>query len=205
MNLRFLLEAIRCWRAGRMGDSAGYKAAAFGGRAYPAIEAALRRLDEPFPAIDLDRLRGCPPGSFGQAYVAFMDANRLRPFLLSPEAATELGRDHVLEVRYPLLHDAFHTLLGFDTSLPGELGVWSFVAAQRYSPQFDRAGRLGALLYPIVAPGRRAALRAAAERGRRLARRAPCLIAEKLERSWAEPLPLLRARLGLVDSNGAGR
>ena len=126
-----------------------------------------------------------------------MDANGLRPFLVSRHAADALWPEHTLEVRYPLFHDAFHVLLGFDTSLPGELGVWSFVAAQRYSRAYDRAGRWGRLVYPLVAPRQRGALRAAAERGRRLAAIAPCLIAEPLDRYWGEPLTAVRARFGL--------
>jgi ubiquinone biosynthesis protein Coq4 len=197
MNLRFAAQFIRHLRAGRMGDAAAMKAAAFGGPAYPEIAAKLRALGNPFPAIDLAALRAHPAASFGAAYAAFLDRNGLRPFTVSPEVAAELWPDHVLEVRYPLLHDAFHVLLGFDVTLAGELGVWSFVAAQRYSPSFDRAGRLGALLYPLAAPGRRAALRAAAARGRALGQDAVCLIAEPLEEYWATNLEEVRARCAL--------
>jgi ubiquinone biosynthesis protein Coq4 len=197
MNLKFAWAFVRYLRAGRMGDAAAMKAAMFGARAYPGIAEKLRRLRTPFPAIDLDALRALPDTSFGRQYAAFLDRNGLRPFQVSPEVAEELWPDHVLEVRYPLLHDAFHVLLDFDISLPGELGVWSFVAAQHYSPAFDRAGRLGARFYPLVAPRKRAALAAAAERGRELGERAACLIAEPLEFYWQDPIEEVRAEIGI--------
>lgn len=204
MDLRFAVKFVRYLRAGRMGDAAAMKAAAFGGRAYPEIAARLRALRDPFPAIDLDTLRALPAQSFGAAYVAFLDRHHLRPFAVSPEVVAELWPDHVLEVRYPLLHDAFHVLLGFDVTLAGELGVWSFVSAQHYSPSFDRAARLGGFIYPLVAPGQRAALTIAASRGRALAAQAACLIAEPIEDYWAMRLEEVRARLGLgANTNGA--
>ena len=199
MNLKFAWDFVRYLRAGRVGDAAAMKAAMFGARAYPGIAEKLRRLCTPFPAIDLDALRALPDSSFGRQYAAFLDRNGLRPFQVSPEVAEELWPEHVLEVRYPLLHDAFHVLLDFDISLPGELGVWSFVAAQHYSPAYDRAGRLGARFYPLVAPRRHAALSAAAERGRRLGARAACLIAEPLELYWQEPIEHVREELGLFE------
>ncbi|HEV8392379.1 MAG TPA: Coq4 family protein [Dongiaceae bacterium] len=182
-----------------MGDAAAMKAAMFGVRAYPEIAQKLRLLRTPFPAIDLDPLRALPESSFGRQYAAFMDRNGLRPFLVSPEVAEELWPEHVLEVRYPLLHDAFHVLLDFDVSLVGELGVWSFVAAQHYSPAYDRAGWLGATIYPLIAPRKRAALAAAARRGRALGERAACLIAEPLELYWRDPIEEVRVELRIQE------
>ena len=123
MNLKFAGAFIAYLRAGRMGDAAAMKAAMFGARAYPEIAEKLRMLRAPFPTIDLGVLRALPEASFGRQYAAFLDRNRLRPFQVSPEVAEELWPEHVLEVRYPLLHDAFHVLLDFDISLAGELGV----------------------------------------------------------------------------------
>jgi ubiquinone biosynthesis protein Coq4 len=197
MNPAFMAKFIFYLRAGRTGDAAAMKAAMFGSRAYPDVAARLRQLRHPFPTIELEELRAGPERSFGRAYAAFLDRNHLRPFRVSPEVAAELWPNHVLEVRYPLLHDAFHVLLDFDVSLPGELGVWSFVSAQHYSPSFDRAARLGAWLYPLAAPGQRAAFREAAARGRAAAQHAACLIAAPLEEYWLEPLDEVRARLRL--------
>jgi len=197
MKLGMLWRAIQCARAGRMGDAAALKGAATGGKAYPAIHEKLARLARPFPEIDVEALRGFPAGTFGREYARFMDDRGLKPFVVSREVSEELSSASCLEVRYPLLHDAFHVLLGFDTSLVGELGVWSFVSAQHYSRQYDFAARMGRWLYPLVIPRERAALREAFARGEAQARRARCLIAEPLEDLFALPLPEARVRLGL--------
>lgn len=203
MNAGLLWHAIRAYRQGRKADSGAYKAAAFGGRAYAHVEERLHALAEPLPAISRDTLRRCRAGSFGRAYADFMDARGLRPLEVSPEVAAELGAGHLLDVRYVLLHDTFHVLLGFDTDLPGELGVWSFVSAQCYSPTYERAAGLGRLLYPVIAPGQLAHLRACDRRGRRLAGQAVSLIVQPIERYWNMPLDEVRAAFGLHEAQSA--
>ncbi|WP_434384035.1 Coq4 family protein [Melittangium boletus] len=197
MKLGLMWRAIQCARAGRMGDAAALKGASTGGKAYPGVREKLSRLATPFPVIELDSLRRLPEGTFGREYARFMDDEGLMPFVVSREIAEELASTSCLEVRYPLLHDAFHVLLGFDASLVGEMGVWAFVSAQHYSPAFDFGARLGRWLYPLVIPRQRAALRAASARGEALARQARCLIAEPLEDLFALPLKDARARLGV--------
>lgn len=139
MNAKFILKAVYALRAGRIGDAGAYKAAAFSTPAYPDVAAKIRQLANPFPRIDLHRLLALSAGTFGHVYVSFLAANGLKPLDVSPEVGAEIARINPLAVRYPILHDAFHVLLGFDATLPGEIGVWSFVSAQRYSPSFDRA------------------------------------------------------------------
>jgi ubiquinone biosynthesis protein COQ4 len=199
VQLRLIAKGIRAYRQGRLGDAAAFKAAAFGAKAYPEIERRLRELTVPFPTIDLTELRNHPSGSFGWTYARFMEEKHLRPFTVSPEAAEELARSYLLAVRYPLLHDAFHVLLDFDTSLAGELGVWAFVSAQRYGPAFDRAASLGRILYPLVAPWRTRQLRESSARGRRLAAQAVCLIAQPLERYWPVSLQEVRETFGVLE------
>ena len=82
----------------------------------------------------------------------FLETNHIQPLTLSPTTRTELHNAPLLAVRYPILHDAFHILLGFDTSLAGELGVWAFVAAQHYSPAFDQAASVGHWVTRLLTP-----------------------------------------------------
>jgi ubiquinone biosynthesis protein Coq4 len=192
-----LAQAIRCFRAGRLGDAAAYKSAALVAEAPPDLDARLMQLETPLPRIVLAELRNLPAGSFGHAYARFMDEHRLTPLTISAPVAEELGRHHRLAVRYLLLHDAFHVLLGFDTRLPGELGVWSFVAAQGYSPTYRRAAAAARWLYALMAPTEWRALRAARRRGLALAREAECLIAQPIERHWRDGLDEVRRQLGL--------
>ena len=198
MRWRLLWRMFQSARAGRMGDAAALKGAALGSPAYPEIDAKLAALAEPFPAIDVEALRRLPEGTFGREYARFLDDQGLKPFIVSREVAEEVSCSSRLDVRYTLLHDAFHVLLGFDATLVGELGVWGFVSAQHYSPAYDRAVRMGRRLYPLIRPGRGPAWREAITRGETLARQAPCLIAEPLERLFPLPLTEARAQLGLV-------
>lgn len=200
MNLRYLIRAISYARSGRTGDAAALKTAAFGNRAYPDVERELRALATPYPYIDLEALRTYPPDTFGRVYAEHMDACGLKPFHVSAEVAAELGPRQILGVRYVLLHDTFHVLLDFDTSWPGELGVWSFVSAQRYSHDFDRGVRLARKLYPILAPKKKAELRDAYERGTRLGASAPRLLMAPIETFFSKLIDDVRRDLGLAAS-----
>jgi len=195
MKPRLILKALRAFRAGRVGDAAAYKAAAGSAPAYPEVGARLAQLTDPFPRIDVGALRALPADTFGHAYARFMDENGLSPLLVSPAVAEELARINLLAVRYTILHDAFHVLLGYDASLAGELGVWTFVARQHYCVTHRRAALAARLLYPLWAPTRHAALRAARLRAEALAPVVPSLIAEPIETWWALSLAKLRERL----------
>lgn len=204
MQLTLLRKAFHAYRVGRTGDAAVYKTAALGASAYPEVERRLRALDRLFPVIDLPALRRLENGTFGHAYAQFIDDNKLQPLVVSADAYADIAAHaSPLAVRYLLLHDAFHVLLGFGISLPGELGVWSFVAEQHYSPSFERAATYARLLYPVFAPSRIGELRAARIAGTTMARSVPCLIAQPIDAYWDEPLISVRKRLGIDVHNGA--
>lgn len=192
MHPSLFLKAVRAFREGRVGDAAAYKAAAIGARAYPEIESQLHGLSDALPSVDIAALRRLPVGTFGRTYAAHMDCKGLKPLVVSPAVAATLAGADILAVRYALLHDAFHVLLGFDTDLPGELGVWAFVAKQHYSPSFQRAGVLARLLYTLVAPQKFRQLKAAQTSGERMAVEAICLIVQPLQDFWTAPLSRVR-------------
>ncbi|HEV2611007.1 MAG TPA: Coq4 family protein [Noviherbaspirillum sp.] len=204
MQLTLLGKAFRAYRAGRIGDAAVYKSAALGASAYPEVERRLRALERFYPVIDLPALRRLKNGTFGHAYAQFIDGNKLQPLVVSTDTYADIAAHaNPLAVRYLLLHDAFHVLLGFGISLPGELGVWSFVAGQHYSPSFDRAATYARLFYPVIAPSQIRELRAARLAGAAMARSAPCLIAQPIDAYWDEPLISVRKHLGIEVHNGA--
>lgn len=167
---------------GRIGDAGTYEAAAF----------KIGQLANPFPRIDLQSLPTLSTGTFGHAYVSFLAANGLKPLDVLSAVGAEITCINPLAVRYPILHDAFHVLLGFNASLPGEIG------AQHYSPSFDRAASFARFLYPIVAPASHQQLREQRLRGLALALEVPCLIALPTEECWHAPLSELRERLRIT-------
>jgi ubiquinone biosynthesis protein Coq4 len=126
-----------------------------------------------------------------------MRARGLSPFTVSERVGQEMIRRNVFAVRYAVTHDIFHLLLGFDTTLSGEMGVLAFAVAQGYSRAQVVSLVLAAVLYPILAPRQaRRTLRALA-RGYRLGKQARCLLAERFEERWEEPIDAVRRDLGL--------
>lgn len=204
MHPGHLLRALAAYRDGRYGDLAAYKAAASGIRARPGVAAALDRLDHPIPDIDLPAFRRMPADSLGCAYARFIDANGFQPLNLSATARERLGASSTLAVRYAVLHDAFHVLLGFGAGLPGELGVWVFVGAQDYAAAYGRAAAVATVVYPLVAPRRRARFALVRREALRMAREADCVIAAPFERYWELPLPEVRERLRIIPFTDSG-
>lgn len=197
MQFRYLIKAIQAGFSGSPGETAAYKAVALGGPVYGDLDQRLAALANPLPAITLEQLQSQPAGSFGDALAQFLKNNHIQPLTLLPETRKELQDTSLLAVRYPLLHDAFHVLLGFDTSLAGELGVWAFVRAQHYSPAFDRAALIGHWFTRFLTPWQWQHLHACEQKGKKLGKQAVCIIAQPLEMYWAMPLETVQLHFKL--------
>jgi len=195
-------RATAMMRAGRFGDAAVLKADALGTRATPEIEAQLAPVRGYMPVVDVAALRALPTGSFGRAYIDFLDANKISPLVISAELAEEVRRN-TFAVRYVATHDMFHAILGFDTSLAGEAAVYAFAAEQRYLRRGDLLVWFAQVVYTLWRPWQWRRIRAAVRRGRALGRQARMLLAFRFEEHWQRPLTELRAELG-IDPAGAG-
>ena len=143
-----------------------------------------------------------PSGSLGDACDLFRSLNGLRPMKANFAAASSPTQK--LAVRRVLFHDILHVLLDFKADWPGQLGVFSFVAAQRYCPQFEWAARTLGQLYMTAAPWLREDLGKAEYRGRQLALCAPRLLSMPLEHEWRAPLIALQVRLRLKNAKRLG-
>lgn len=149
------------------------------------------------PRIDLAALQRLPAGSFGRAFADFCAANNITPVTLSPAIPDAELRELAGVVRYVATHDLFHVLLGYDTSLPDEVGVSGFVLAQRLLRGAWLLFPLQCLIVLLARPHRAVRTLARLREGYRRGRRAPMLLAEPLEACFPEDLHALRARLGL--------
>jgi ubiquinone biosynthesis protein COQ4 len=192
MKLQLLVKSWQAYRARSLGDAVAYKAAALTEPGSAQLVAAIRQLRSPLPQIELAELAALAPQTFGHAYHAFMVANELTPLTISTPVVQELAAENVVAVRYVLLHDAFHVILGFDTSLAGELGVWTFVAAQGYSGTFARAATTARIVYPCLAIRQKEHLKAAVERATSLANAARPVLPMPLDEWWSLPLAEVR-------------
>lgn len=198
-KLTLFREILRAKRTpGRLGDVAVMKAELLGYRVSPELDARLRTLPEPLPRIDTDALASLPRGTLGREYLELLASNGLEPFRLSDVIDPALVERQIFVARYSLLHDVFHVLTGFDTSWAGELGVWSFVAAQRYARGHRIAVFLASLLYPVLAPLQLARLLRNRTLGRRMGAAACSLIELPVETLWHRPVDALRRELGIV-------
>lgn len=159
-------------------------------RPYPDVEQELA-----FCAANCVFPSSAPSNSLGDACMLFRWTHRGSPMPFNCDVIESAGA--ILASRRLLLNDILHALLEFDASWAGQLGVFSFVAAQNYCPQFDHAARALRAVYMTAAPWLREDLGAAEYRGRRLAARAPRVLTAPIEREWHTPLFALQVRLNL--------
>lgn len=185
----------------RFGDAVVYKAELGGARAYPEIEAQLEGVRGYQPRIDLEALARLPDGTFGREYARFLTANRLQPIVPTDRADPAMIARNAFTVRYGIIHDMVHVITGFDTTWPGEAGVWAFIGVQRYSLSFRLAGIVALLFAPFRTPHRLGEVWRAWKRGRAMGRRAQLLLTLRLEERFEQRLSELRAELGV---EGAG-
>ena len=82
--------------------------------------------------FDLLALQKLAPGTLGRCYADHMLSLGLNPDFFKPMLVTNDSSFSMLRLRQT--HDLWHVLLGFDTSVPGEIGLQSFYFAQLRAP-----------------------------------------------------------------------
>ncbi len=105
----------------------------------PVLEAMFSRpgvaeyLADPLPPLraDLATLRALPEGSLGRAFAAFLDQRGLDPTGLYHSDVDDQGSDvQRFKLHMERTHDLWHTVLGYDTDVAGELAVQAVTIAQ---------------------------------------------------------------------------
>ncbi len=197
IQVKQLYRAFQLYqKSGKLGDFALLKADALGAKANPNLAPKLAGVTGYYPEINVEQLLQYPPGTFGREYAEHLTINKLKPFNVSPEFDA-IAQRNVFALRYAVTHDIFHCLLGFDTSYAGEIGVLAFAAAQNYSPSLQLSLTLAKILYPLLAPGQRGAIKANLAKGQELGKQADFLLGYRFEDHWHEPIAEVRLRLGL--------
>ncbi|GAA6046695.1 hypothetical protein JCM3770_003121 [Rhodotorula araucariae] len=165
-------------------------------RASPSGRAILRdrpRITE--ASIDVARLAELPEGTFGRAYASWLRRNKVTPdtrdpvrYIADPELA-------YLMQRYRESHDFYHVLLGFGVSLPAELVVKWFEAANFGLPVAVLSGVFGPLR--MDSAERRRLWRTYGPWALAAGGKADCLISVYWEKEWETPIAELRERFGV--------
>ncbi|MCY1058956.1 Coq4 family protein [Nannocystis sp. SCPEA4] len=101
--------------------------------ASPEVKQYLAR---PLPPLTLrlEDLRAMPEGSLGREFAAFLDQRKLDPTGVYHSALDKPGDALEMKRHLERSHDLWHTVLGFDTDVAGELGLQAFYIAQLHSP-----------------------------------------------------------------------
>lgn len=148
-------------------------------------------------AVDLDALGRLPVGTLGREFADHMTSRDLDPNDLPSLPAPDDHR-YVLAHLYET-HDIWHVVAGFDTDVPGELGLQAFNMAQfpgRVGLMLLAAGMLNTLIYH---PEEREARLSEISRGWSLGRQANPLFGVRWSEQWERPLSEIRSHLGLAD------
>jgi ubiquinone biosynthesis protein Coq4 len=181
----------------RIGDVPALKSELTCARARPEIEARLDAVRGDHPVIDLEAAAALPASTFGFQYAQFLHENGLSPIVLTGNLPPDLVARNAFVIRYGAIHDMVHVLTGFDTSWPGEIGVWSFVGAQNYSLGFRITAWVALLVAPFRCPLQLRRAWRCFWRGRALGRQAELLLPLKLEDRFPLDLAQVRAQLRL--------
>jgi ubiquinone biosynthesis protein Coq4 len=197
IKFKQLYQARMAYKSGNMGDFAILKADAFGSKVDPDVESKLQQIVGYHPPIDLEKLSQYPQGSFGWEYAHHMKTNHLKPFNISPEHE-DIAKRNVFALRYVVIHDILHVLLGFDTSYAGEIGVLAFAAEQNYSPSLKVGLKIAKVFAPILFPAQTKAIFANLRKGQELGKKAKFLLGIRFEEYWERPLSEVKAELGLT-------
>lgn len=149
-----------------------------------------------FPHLDIAKLRKMPKKTLGGAYAEFLDENRITP--LEP---TRKGSAYAL--RFTATHDLHHVVLGFDTTLAGEIGVLAFNIGQGTVAIGSFGLGLAKILYSIVTPWNARRISRNARIGLELGRKAENVLSAPLDAWLDDSLRDVRARLKLPTSGQA--
>jgi ubiquinone biosynthesis protein COQ4 len=150
---------------------------------------------------DRDGLRALPPGSLGQAYLAFVEGEGISADGLVGASTPTRQRDEAAELRWIRdwlrdTHDLWHTVLGYEGDLVGEAALLAF---SHHETRNMGVGMIATVAWfklgRITEPGIGA--RRAIVEGRRRAKRAAWFVEVPWHRWLARPVDEVRRELGV--------
>ena len=185
------------FKKGETGDIAFMEFKMYGIGANPQILNQIKNLANNCPTIDLEKLNQLPQGTLGYEYAQHMKKYNIKPLELSSDLKEEASLNP-FALRFVATHDIFHILLDFDTSYPGEAGVFGFAVAQNYSKMLSLFYPIAMLILFIMKPNQIKKIWTSDRRGKQLGKQAKCLLTFPFEENWKRPIEDLRLELGLV-------
>uniref|UniRef100_B8HQL5 Ubiquinone biosynthesis protein n=1 Tax=Cyanothece sp. (strain PCC 7425 / ATCC 29141) TaxID=395961 RepID=B8HQL5_CYAP4 len=147
------------------------------------------------PAHDLEELLTYPEDSLGYIYAATLKTAGFDPNLHAGMTA-ETDAKYV-ELRLSQTHDLWHLMTGFDTSIPGELGLQAFHLAQFPYPLATMLIANGLISSTLLTPEDLPELLDAIALGWKMGKTAKPLFAQKWEEDWQKPLAQWQTELNI--------
>ncbi len=154
---------------------------------------------------DREMLRSLPEGSFGRAYLAFMEGENLTAEGLIG-AAEEAGIDFTGETQFPnfrrlfmhtqVSHDLWHVLTGYGRDAVGEMCNLAFTRAQTKNRGFRLI--IWMALFAMKRERPDLPLWKAANEGRRMGQDAEWILGQDIEKLLPLPLDEVRRRLNML-------
>ncbi len=140
--------------------------------------------------IDLKELNQLAEGTLGKIYSAHMLKHNLDPEFYKNIEIVDGVTFGMMRLRQT--HDLWHMMTGFDTSVPGELGLQAFMMAQTHSPLAPLL--IGGRLFAIVVRDPKEALQIvdSVARGWIMGRHSKPLFPINWEQHWSTPLSELQ-------------
>ena len=172
-----------------------------------AVPEIARMVDEGYepPPLTLAELKRMPEGSLGRVHAARMLADGLDPDVIrrnAASAALEPGESELarkarwLTRRRTMTHDIHHTVTGFGTDLPGEVGISAVYLAQIHQP-VSLLYLCAVLLHTMPEPELYGRALHRLQEGLQLGWKAGNLLAQKWELGWERPLAEWREQLAI--------
>jgi ubiquinone biosynthesis protein COQ4 len=173
-----------------------------------AVPEIAQMVDEGYepPPLPLAELSRMPEGSLGRVYAERMLADGLDPDVIRRNAASkalepgesELARKaRYLTRRRTMTHDIHHTVTGFATDLPGEVGISAVYLAQIHQP-VSLLYLCAVLLHTMPEPELYGRALHRLQEGLQMGWKAGNLLAQKWELGWERPLADWREQLAIV-------
>lgn len=155
---------------------------------------------------DRDYLRAMPDGSFGRAYLAFMEGENLTPEGIT-EAAEEAGMDYTSPTQFEELrrmflhvevqHDLWHVLTGYGRDALGEICNLGFTRAQTRNPGFRLIIWIGALVMKLERPS--LPIWKAVDEGVEIGKNAAWMLEQDFTKLLPLPLSEVRRKLNFAE------
>jgi ubiquinone biosynthesis protein COQ4 len=151
----------------------------------------LRARNYRAPEADLSHLRALADGTVGREYARHLDSNGLDP-VFYPERKLTTELDYII-MRGREVHDIWHVLAGYGTSVIDELALQAFTLAQLDSQISGVVLASGIMHFTRFDSGRLGEVLERIEEGHARGRDSGCLIGVAWEERWEMPLEEARS------------